>query len=107
MRVKKESVTYEGLVMPSTTSNLVIKLDNGYNIGIRAEDAEIEVIGEARKKEQGHEHEGVIKVKVMERGDLPQLSILSTGGTIASRVDYRTGAVSPQFSTRDLSLIHI
>ncbi|MCD6203000.1 MAG: hypothetical protein J7I99_01395, partial [Methanophagales archaeon] len=95
VRVKKESVTYEGVVMPSTTSNLVIKLDNGYNIGIRAEDAEIEVIGEARKKE----HEGEIKVKVKERGDLPQLSILSTGGTIASRVDYRTGAVSPQFST--------
>ena len=98
VRVKKESVTYEGIVMPSTTSNLVIKLDNGYNIGIRAEDAEIEVISEARKKE----HEGEIKVKVKERGDLPQLSILSTGGTIASRVDYRTGAVSPQFSTRDI-----
>ncbi|MDI6811896.1 MAG: Glu-tRNA(Gln) amidotransferase subunit GatD, partial [archaeon] len=33
---------------------------------------------------------------------LPLLSILSTGGTIASKVDYRTGAVSPQFSTEDI-----
>ena len=102
VRVKKESVTYEGIVMPSTTSNLVIKLDNGYNIGIRTEDAEIEVIGEGQGGKK--EREGVKKVKVREkeRGDLPQLSILSTGGTIASRVDYRTGAVSPQFSTQDI-----
>ena len=102
VRVKKGSVTYEGIVMPSTTSNLVIKLDNGYNIGIRTEDAEIEVIGEGQRGKK--EKEDVIKVKVRERerGDLPQLSILSTGGTIASRVDYRTGAVSPQFSTQDI-----
>jgi len=99
VRIKKESVTYEGIVMPSTTPNLVIKLDNGYNIGIRTEDAEIEVIGEGQKKEESVQEGGI---KVRERGDLPRLSILSTGGTIASRVDYRTGAVSPQFSTQDI-----
>ncbi|WP_343241330.1 asparaginase domain-containing protein, partial [Methanoculleus sp. UBA389] len=34
--------------------------------------------------------------------DLPELAIISTGGTIASRVDYRTGAVTSQFSASDI-----
>ncbi len=33
---------------------------------------------------------------------LPQVSILSTGGTIASKVDYRTGAVTSQFSAGEI-----
>ncbi|MFQ6077121.1 MAG: Glu-tRNA(Gln) amidotransferase subunit GatD, partial [Candidatus Bathyarchaeia archaeon] len=33
---------------------------------------------------------------------LPTVAIVSTGGTIASRVDYRTGAVYPALSARDL-----
>jgi glutamyl-tRNA(Gln) amidotransferase subunit D len=36
------------------------------------------------------------------RDDLPSLSILSTGGTIASKVDYRTGAVTSQFSAGEI-----
>jgi len=34
--------------------------------------------------------------------DLPRVSILSTGGTIASKVDYRTGAVNPALTAQDL-----
>ncbi len=34
--------------------------------------------------------------------DLPELAILSTGGTIASRIDYRTGAVTSQFDADDI-----
>jgi glutamyl-tRNA(Gln) amidotransferase subunit D len=33
---------------------------------------------------------------------LPDLSIISTGGTIASRIDYRTGSVSSQFDASDI-----
>jgi glutamyl-tRNA(Gln) amidotransferase subunit D len=33
---------------------------------------------------------------------LPRVAILSTGGTIASRVDYRTGAVRPALTASDL-----
>ncbi len=33
---------------------------------------------------------------------LPIISILHTGGTISSAVDYRTGAVSPKFSPKDI-----
>ncbi len=106
VRIKKPSVSYEGIVMPSTTGNIVIKLDSGYNIGIRPEGVEIEVIGDTEE----HVAEGVTVRDTQGWGwgggagekDLPQLSIISTGGTIASRVDYRTGAVSPQFSTQDI-----
>src|SRR5690606_9395508 len=33
---------------------------------------------------------------------LPKVAILSTGGTIASKVDYRTGAVTSQFTADDI-----
>ncbi len=103
IRIKKKSdsgvVVYEGVVMPTASRNVVIKLDSGYNIGIRQENTEIEVISraEALKGERREEKE-LRKVKV----GVPTLSILSAGGTIASKVDYRTGAVSPQFSTEDI-----
>jgi glutamyl-tRNA(Gln) amidotransferase subunit D len=38
----------------------------------------------------------------MGRTDLPAVAVLSTGGTIASRVDYQTGAVNPALSAEDL-----
>ncbi|NIM44356.1 MAG: Glu-tRNA(Gln) amidotransferase GatDE subunit D, partial [Nitrososphaeria archaeon] len=37
-----------------------------------------------------------------QKSDLPKVSVISTGGTIASRVDYRTGAVRPALSASDL-----
>jgi glutamyl-tRNA(Gln) amidotransferase subunit D len=106
IRIKKEPdsgvVVYEGIVMPTASRNIVIKLDSGYNMGIRPENAEIEVIDRLGVKEARgwEEREGEKGRKSEER--LPLLAILSTGGTIASKVDYRTGAVSPQFSTEDL-----
>ncbi len=103
IRIKKETdsgvVVYEGIVMPTASRNIAIKLDSGYNIGIRPENAEIEVISRAEVLKEGvTEGKQIGKVKE----GLPILSILSTGGTIASKVDYRTGAVSPQFSTEDI-----
>ncbi len=42
------------------------------------------------------------RVVVQNPPDLPELAVISTGGTIASRVDYRTGAVMSQFSASDI-----
>lgn len=107
IRIRKKNdrgvVVYEGIVMPTASrkKNIVIKLDSGYNIGVRPENAEMEVIRKASKASKAEvlkEEKGIKKVKE----DLPILFILSTGGTIASKVDYRTGAVSPQFSTEDI-----
>ncbi|WP_214084160.1 Glu-tRNA(Gln) amidotransferase subunit GatD [Methanoculleus sp.] len=72
----------------------VVKLDSGYNIGTSPE--KIEFIG--RPAPQPPAGAGV----VVQNRDLPELAIISTGGTIASRVDYRTGAVMSQFSASDI-----
>ena len=55
IRIKKKRtdsgvVVYEGVVMPTATRNVVIKLDSGYNIGIRQENVEIEVIERRKAK---------------------------------------------------------
>lgn len=111
IRIQKKSdsgvVVYEGVVMPTATRNVVIKLDSGYNVGIRQENTEIEVIERGgRLKTEKEAKEGAVKGEETRKREvkegLPALSILSTGGTIASKVDYRTGAVSPQFSTEDI-----
>src|SRR5207245_6060872 len=39
------------------------------------------------------------------RVGLPKVAIISTGGTIASRVDYRTGAVQPALTAADLASV--
>src|SRR5437867_11398115 len=73
---------------------------NGYNIGIHHERAEkIEVIGEGEKPHftkprSASKHPG-----------LPRVSMISVGGTIASRVDYRTGAVQPALTAEDLTSV--
>nr|WP_292727745.1 Glu-tRNA(Gln) amidotransferase subunit GatD [Methanoculleus sp.] len=72
----------------------VVKLDSGYNIGTSPE--KIEPVG--RPAPQPPAGAGV----VVQNSDLPDLAIISTGGTIASRVDYRTGAVMSQFSANDI-----
>lgn len=108
IRIKKGTergmVVYEGIVMPTVSRTLVIKLDSGYNIGLTPENVGIEVISRLGSGKEGRKE---VEEKEGERGRgregrLPVLSILSTGGTIASKVDYRTGAVSPQFSTEDI-----
>jgi glutamyl-tRNA(Gln) amidotransferase subunit D len=92
--VIKGKQSYEGLLMPRTemgdTNSIVIKLDNGYNIGIRFDKkVKIKKIKKEPRKVKGE----VKKLKF----DLkkPNISFISTGGTIISRVDYRTGGVSP------------
>lgn len=87
---------FTGLLMPRPSAGdpdiVVLKLDSGYNIGVRAQSIElIETAG--AKAEPEHEHE---KPK---KGDI---AILGCGGTIASRVEYKTGAVYPSITPKEL-----
>jgi glutamyl-tRNA(Gln) amidotransferase subunit D len=71
----------------------VIKLDSGYNMGVPFAACTLE------------EHLPLTPVKgvaVAQDPSLASLSIVSTGGTIASRIDYRTGAVTSQFDADDI-----
>ena len=48
------------------------------------------------------EQAGRREISTTQDDSLPSLSIISTGGTIASRIDYRTGAVTSQFDADDI-----
>lgn len=102
IRIKKGEEEFIGILMPSHDFSggdiVVIKLKNGYNIGVEVDDTtEIEIIekGEITKKK--------IKKTIPFDPRKPTVSILGTGGTIASYVDYRTGAVHPAYSAEDLA----
>ncbi len=102
IKVKKGKQEFEGLLMPRTEggpeSHIVLKLDNGYNMGIKAEgDLKVEKIKEGKEPEIGRGGEGIEPEE-----DKPDIVILGTGGTVASRIDYRTGAVHPAFSASEI-----
>ena len=101
VRVKKEGVTYEGILIPRSElgddKHIVIKIKSGYNIGIRVtSETVIEKIGTMTKPSFKP------PPPPEQKPNLPRVTIISTGGTIASRVDYRTGAVRPAISANDL-----
>ncbi|MFX0140471.1 MAG: Glu-tRNA(Gln) amidotransferase subunit GatD, partial [Candidatus Hodarchaeota archaeon] len=74
-----------------------IKLENNYNIGIKASDIlDIIKIG---KREASYK---IPKKKFPINKKLPKVKLLGTGGTVASRLDYTTGAVIPSFTPGEL-----
>lgn len=75
---------------------VVLKMKSGYNIGIRVDaDSKIKVVS---KPSAGKRKES----KLERKKGIPNLVLLGTGGTIASYVDYRTGAVHPAMSASDM-----
>jgi len=93
-------LTFSGILMPryesGDESHIVLKLKSGYNIGIEFEKIEkLEKIGKAETVSENSQ-------TIEKNGRLPKILLLSTGGTIASKVDYRTGAVTPALSASEL-----
>jgi glutamyl-tRNA(Gln) amidotransferase subunit D len=99
VRVNNNGVEYEGTLMPSQTENIVLKLKNGYNIGIRRKSASITLL----EKKTGQRVQETTSILYKNKNEkLPKISLLSTGGTIASKIDYRTGAVTSYFSAEEI-----
>jgi glutamyl-tRNA(Gln) amidotransferase subunit D len=83
----------KGVFITERDGMAVIKLDSGYNIGVSPSSCTItERPAPVPSKE----------LEVVQNKDLPTLAIVSTGGTIASRIDYRTGSVTSQFNASDI-----
>ena len=102
VRVERAGVTNEGVLMPSSTpDHLVVKLDGGYNVGIAREDADVDVLESDVYDVESAQSESTAS-EIAFDDDLPTISLISTGGTIASTVDYRTGAVTAQFDAEDV-----
>lgn len=92
VEIKKENITFEGNLLPQTELGneeiLVVKQENGYNVGLAFEDIqEIKALGEKLELEK------FPSIKQNQKKKLPKISLLATGGTIASRLDYTTGGV--------------
>ncbi|MBU2100498.1 Glu-tRNA(Gln) amidotransferase subunit GatD [Candidatus Micrarchaeota archaeon] len=103
IKVFTENEEFTGVLLPSSNENsLALKMKSGYNIGIKTENVrKIEKTGEQKKEtEEAETKEEKKEVRKIE--GLPLILILSTGGTIASRVDYRTGAVKPAIEQEKL-----
>ena len=101
IRVVSNEKTYEGILIPRSETgdneNVVVKLKSGYNVGVRiTPDVKIEKTGKGSKPSFAS------PALPEQKPELPKALILSTGGTIASRVDYRTGAVRSALSASDL-----
>ncbi len=96
-----ESTKARGTVVPRYQSSddlhLVIKLRSGYNVGFN-----VRKIRNIVKVASGEKPAFTAAPPPKGRDELPLVSILGTGGTIASRVDYRTGAVHPAISSGEL-----
>ncbi|RAP50107.1 MAG: glutamyl-tRNA(Gln) amidotransferase subunit D [Methanosphaera sp. SHI613] len=101
IKIEKDNITHKGMLLEkpdySNENTLIIKLNSGYNIGVDIQDAKIEKIASGEKPN--------IELDPVDKqisSDKDNLSILSTGGTVASVIDYKTGAVHPAFTADDL-----
>lgn len=97
----KDGLTLRGILLPRPSTGepdaLVLKLENGYNVGILADN-----IVEVKPEEKGYTKQES-REKQERTGNVKDVVyFIGTGGTIASRVDYATGAVYPYFSVEDI-----
>ena len=92
---------FKGIILPRSETadenHIVLKLRNGYNVGLAVDT--ITEMGEKGYKKANY--------KIPEKAfpydpKKPRVKLFGTGGTIASRLDYRTGAVIPSFSPGEL-----
>ena len=101
IRIETKTMKKEGILMPhhkfSGDDIITIKLDDGYNIGLAA-DKNTKITLLEKNKESIKESK-----KIPFDKNKPSVSIIGTGGTIACYVEYRTGAVHPASSAKELA----
>jgi glutamyl-tRNA(Gln) amidotransferase subunit D len=101
VKIYTDDETYEGIIMPSIEltgkDTLILKLEkNGYNIGFdKKKIKKVELV-------QKYKSEPSKEKKIVNNKDLPTISILHTGGTIASKLDYQTGGVGSSFTPEEI-----
>jgi len=101
VRITKGNARYEGLLLPRSEHTddvyVTLKVDTGYNLGVLIDDdTKIEELGYQKGSYQ------IPHINVERKKELPNVTLLGTGGTVASRLDYRTGSVLPAFTPEEL-----
>ncbi|MGD9276015.1 MAG: Glu-tRNA(Gln) amidotransferase subunit GatD [Candidatus Pacearchaeota archaeon] len=98
VKVVMPKTEYEGILLEAPEDEkgiILLKLDSGYNIGLRKKDIlEIKFIGKVEDKKE--------KLEIKKDSKKPNVAMIITGGTIASRYDPKTGGVHPLDSPESL-----
>jgi len=99
--IKTTRGDFRGIILPRSENDddlhIVLKLATGYNVGI-----DVRTITDMKEKGYKEAHYKIPEKEFPTSPDKPNVKLLGTGGTIASRLDYRTGAVIPAFSPGEL-----
>ncbi len=102
--VHSDKGDFRGILMPRSNAGdadkLVLKLGNGYNIGIN--EGNIKSVELVAKKKCASEREPMPFDE-----SKPKVSLIVTGGTIASKVDYETGGVSALVDPNELEIAEL
>jgi len=97
IKTKKEE--FEGILIARPEllgeDKVILKLKSGYNIGLDKASIESTKVLEKVKPVS------VEKKVVKKNSKLPNILIMSTGGTISSKVDYTTGGVIAEYDAND------
>jgi glutamyl-tRNA(Gln) amidotransferase subunit D len=92
---------FSGTILPRSENDddqhIVMKIPTGYNVGI-----DIKTITDMVETGYKKAHYKIPEKEFPYTEHLPSVKLFGTGGTIASRLDYRTGAVIPAFSPGEL-----
>ena len=101
VQIKTTKPNYEGIILPrseySAPNFINLKLKNNYNVGIKV--SEVQEIKKVGKREASYK---IPEKEFPKNKNLPNVTLLGTGGTVASRLDYTTGAVIPSFTPGEL-----
>ena len=99
VEVHLTKLIYEGVLLESPETDkgiILLKLDSGYNIGFSKKDI-LKIVLLKKNKE---EKKGEIEIK--KNPEKKNIAVIITGGTIASKLDSKTGGVSPIKTPEDL-----
>lgn len=97
LEVEFKGETLKGILINETSQYYTIKLSSGYNATLKKDHTKI--INESATQHEFNKS----KIETREENsDLPTIAIFHTGGTIASKIDYQTGAVSSKFTPEEL-----
>ncbi|MDP8314311.1 MAG: Glu-tRNA(Gln) amidotransferase subunit GatD [Candidatus Celaenobacter antarcticus] len=100
-KVKTTRGNFKGIILPRSENDddlhIVLKLATGYNVGI-----DVNTITDMKEIGYKEAHYKIPEKEFPFTEGKPNIKLLGTGGTIASRLDYRTGAVIPAFSPGEL-----
>lgn len=107
VRVERDDgLVLEGIVLPryglASPEYIVLKLGNGYNVGVKISRIK-SVLKLGPGKRLTKPGEPAPLVEHLEVEESSRVLVIGTGGTIASRIDYETGAVRPQLDPDELA----